>query len=78
MRTTVTFEDDVAALLKREMKRRGAGLKQLVNDALRIGLTATPPKRKRYKHKPLSGGELLIPIDNVWEAIAIAEGDDYK
>ncbi len=78
MRTTVTFDDDVAALLKQEMKRRGAGLKELVNQALRVGLTAPKPKRRRYKQKVLASGKVFIPTENVWEAIALAEGDDHK
>jgi hypothetical protein len=78
MRTTVTFEDDVAALLKREMKRRGAGLKELVNDALRVGLAAPPRRRKRYRHKVFKTGKPRIPIDNVAEALAFAEGEAFK
>jgi len=38
MRTTLTLDDDVAALLKREERARGLSFKQLVNDALRRGL----------------------------------------
>ena len=35
MRTTLTLEDDVAALLTREMKRRKAGLESVINETLR-------------------------------------------
>ena len=40
MRTTLTLDDDVAAKLQAEMRRRGVSLKQIVNETLRIGLTA--------------------------------------
>ncbi|MGO9830433.1 MAG: hypothetical protein ACLPJH_09855 [Myxococcaceae bacterium] len=40
MRTTVTIEADVAALLKSAMKRTGASFKEALNDALRRGLSS--------------------------------------
>ena len=38
MRTTLTIDDDVAAMIKRESKRKGLSFKELVNAALRRGL----------------------------------------
>jgi hypothetical protein len=38
MRTTLTLDDDVAALLDRRAKLTGLSFKQVVNDALRSGL----------------------------------------
>ena len=38
MRTTMTLEPDVAERLRQEMRKRGLGMKAMVNDALRIGL----------------------------------------
>ncbi len=40
MRTTLTIDDDVAAMLKRESRRKGLSFKELVNSALRRGLAA--------------------------------------
>jgi hypothetical protein len=40
MRTTLTIDDDLAAILKRESRRRGISYKELVNTALRRGLLA--------------------------------------
>lgn len=42
MRTTVTLEPDVERLVKREMKSRGIGFKEALNDALRTGLGGEP------------------------------------
>jgi len=42
MRTTVTLETDVAALLEREMKERRVTFKDAVNDAIRRGLGQGP------------------------------------
>ena len=38
MKTTLTFDDDVAAALERARRTRNASLKDVVNDALRRGL----------------------------------------
>lgn len=38
MRTTVTLDPDVEALLKNAMRERDASFKQVLNDALRQGL----------------------------------------
>jgi hypothetical protein len=38
MRTTLTLDEDVAALLKRGLAGRKDGLKAVVNEALRQGL----------------------------------------
>ena len=51
MRTTLTLDDDVAALLSRAVKRRGGAFKDTVNEALRLGLEAMarPSPRARYR-----------------------------
>ena len=38
MRTTVTLDPDVQALLKKAMRTRDASFKQALNDAVRMGL----------------------------------------
>ena len=40
MRTTVTLDPDVEALLRRAMRERGASFKQVLNDAVRDGPVA--------------------------------------
>ncbi|MEX2034558.1 MAG: CopG family transcriptional regulator [Xanthobacteraceae bacterium] len=81
MRTTLTIDDDVAIQLERLRRERDASLKDIVNDALRRGvreLEAKPKTRKPFRMKTFDGGEQLIPIDNVAEAIALIEGEDHK
>ncbi len=58
MRTTLTIDDDVAALLKKENRRANEPMKQTVNRALRSGLlqAANPPRPKRFVVKPLDLG----------------------
>jgi hypothetical protein len=80
MRTTLTIDDDVAVRLERLRRERDASLKDVVNDVLRRGLDvdARPKPRKPFKMKTYDCGELLFPIDNVAEALAYAEGEDFK
>jgi hypothetical protein len=42
MRTTVTLDPDIEALVKRMMAERGLSFKEAVNAAIRAGLTAGP------------------------------------
>lgn len=79
MRTTLTLDDDVAVLLKREVEKRKLSFKEVLNEALRAGLTAPKkPARKRYKTPSFNSGPPLFPIDNVAEALAYAEGENFK
>jgi hypothetical protein len=52
MRTTLTLEPDVAALLEKEVHRQRKPLKQIVNDALRRALTGVRPKMEPYRVAP--------------------------
>ena len=80
MRTTLTLEPDVAAELKRLRRESGRPWKAIVNEVLRAGLERENGGRQHrpYKFQTFNLGEQLIPIDDVWGAIAIAEGDDYR
>ncbi|MBI1948665.1 MAG: antitoxin [Deltaproteobacteria bacterium] len=49
MRTTLTLDPDVAALLEQEAHRLRQPFKQVVNDALRRGLTRRPQRKKRLQ-----------------------------
>jgi len=82
MRTTLTIDDDVAALLERLRKTRKISFKTLVNEALRQGLKemTTPPRPgKPYKTRSVSLGSCLIgSLDDISEALAVAEGEDFR
>ena len=79
MRTTLSLDDDVAALLARIRKARRAGLKNLVNEALRRGLQemAAPQRRSApYRTPSVSLGACLVgSIDDVAEVTQVAEGE---
>jgi hypothetical protein len=82
MRTTLTLDDDVAAALERLRKSRKASLKDLLNDALRRGLkdmSRRTKQRERFRTRSVALGQLRIAgLDNIGEALAIAEGEAYK
>jgi hypothetical protein len=81
MRTTLTVDDDVAAVLERLRKTRNTSLKAVVNEALRRGvkeMESGPKQRKPFRTRTVSLGAPKIPLDNVAESLAIAEGEWYR
>lgn len=82
MRTTLTLDDDVAAMLRRAQQLRKAGLKQIVNESLREGLArmmAPKARGKRYQIKPMNLGRCrLAGLDDITEALALSEGEGFR
>jgi len=82
MRTTLSLDDDVAALLTRVRKARKADFKTVVNEALRQGLAEmAAPKlpQKPYRTPSRDAGALLVgDIDDVSEALVRAEGEAFR
>ena len=82
MRTTLTLDDDIAALLQRLRERRKASLKTVVNEALRAGLKQIQaPSRPQHRHRTTVvslGACLPENLDGVTEALAIAEGETFR
>ena len=82
MRTTLTLDEDVAALLERVRKARKTGLKHTVNEALRQGLRqmTTPPKERRPYRTPSTdlGPSLVGSLDNIGQVLEIAEGPRHR
>ena len=83
MRTTLTLDPDVAALLRRTHGSRGGSFKALVNEALRQGLRrmSTPPldRSARYRTPTANlGGCLHASLDDVAEVLAVADGERFR
>ena len=82
MRTTLTLEDDVAKLLMHTRQIRKTSLKQVVNEAMRLGLLAMSApvgRRRRFKTQSVDLGECLMGnVDDVAEALAVAEGEAFR
>ena len=81
MRTTVTLEDDVAKELARLAKEEGLPPKQVINTAVRefIGRRRRKAPASGYLTPTVDLGPCLIgSLDDVHEALALAEGDDAR
>jgi hypothetical protein len=52
MRTTLTLDPDVARMLEEEAHRRRVSFKEVVNDALRRGLSRSSEKVPRFRVTP--------------------------
>lgn len=82
MRTTLTLEDDVAALLERVQKSKKIGLKEAINEALRNGfqqMLVPAQPAKPFKTKSVDLGRCLIGnIDDTAEALALGEGEHFR
>lgn len=80
MRTTLSLDDDVAEILKGEMRRSGSSLKETVNQLLRLGFVASKQKvRKHFKITPRPMG--LPPglsYDNIGELLEAIEGPAHQ
>lgn len=82
MRTTLTLDDDVAVKLEEARERLDATLKQVVNEALRIGLREMerPPRDPEPYETPTAslGGCRVPELDDVSGALALAEGEAFR
>jgi hypothetical protein len=80
MRTTLTIDDDIAVELERFQRERGRTLKDIINEALRHGLREmrARPEREPFRTAAHDMGKFLVNVDNVAEAIAHAEGENFK
>jgi len=83
VRTTLTLDDDVVALLEQERRKRKARLRDIVNEALREGLSrARRPadrRRREFRTKTVSLGRCLAgSLDDVAEVLAVPEGDRFR
>lgn len=79
MRTTISLDEDVAKLLRHEIRRSGTSLKAAVNHFLRLGLMAGKPDRKQFSvHPRVLGLPPGLSYDNVEDLIEAIEGPTHK
>lgn len=81
MRTTLTLDDDVAARIEQLRMKQRKPLKTVVNDVLRRGLSEVMQVRETrpvYHTRSVAMGRCRLPnVDDVAEALAVAEGEDH-
>lgn len=76
MRTTITFEEDVAAAVTRLQRQEGVGISEAVNRLIRAGLL-----RERHRVKFVqrtSAMKARIDVTNVAEALEVLEGPSAR
>lgn len=77
MRTTITLEPDVQALIRNVMKERGISFKEALNAAVRAGLTQGKPKRRSFVQKSYSlGGDRNFRWEKALEIAAAMEDEE--
>jgi hypothetical protein len=76
MRTTITLDPDVAALVQRAMRERGRSFKETVNDMLRkaSGDSGAVPASTAA----ISMGEPAIPLDHALRVAAELEDAELR
>jgi hypothetical protein len=72
MRTTVTLDPDVAALLKKAMRERGISFKEALNNAVRDGLSTTMRLRHGEKYRTPTFRIGFRPEVNLVKALQLA------
>jgi hypothetical protein len=81
IRTTVTLDDDVVALVKRESQSRGASFRDTLNDLLRAALVGidNQPRRGGLGIKPAPiGRKPELNYDNIESLIEYGEGERHR
>ena len=82
MRTTLTIDDDVANLLRKEIRRSGASFKETVNEYLCIGLNARqatkPPRKFVVRARNMGSLRPGISLDSISELLERIEGPLHR
>jgi hypothetical protein len=77
MRTTVTLEPDVKALIDKAMKERGISFKEALNSAVRAGLTQAKQNNPAFVQKTFSlGSEQNFRWDKALETASAMEDEE--
>lgn len=75
MRTTVTLDPDVAALIRQRMRELGISFKQAVNDAIRASVK--PPSRaKPFRLHTAAMGKPSVNLDRALQLAAEIEDEE--
>lgn len=81
MRTTLTIDDDLAGLLKRRARELDQPFKQVVNSALRRGLTEVPsgiaPQKITVRPHDFGATRPGIDTDRLNQLVDELETDDF-
>ncbi len=76
MRTTVTLDPDVEALLNRLRRERGLSFKEAVNHAIRLALAGSGPRTDEQMPTYAMGFDPRINLDKALALAAAMEDDE--
>lgn len=77
MRTTITLDPDVQALIRTAMKERGISFKEALNSAVRAGMTHGKTRRRSFIQKSYRlGSDRNFRWDKALEAAAAMEDEE--
>ena len=71
VRTTVTLDEDVSAMLRAVARERGVSFKEALNDAVRAGLARSTRTRRAYRLPARAMG--FRPTANLDQALRLAD-----
>jgi hypothetical protein len=75
MRTTVTLDPDVAALIRRRMRELRVSFKQAVNDAIRAGV-APQARSEPFRVQTAAMGKPSVNLDRALQLAAESEDEE--
>lgn len=78
-RTTVTLDDDVASKLDHEARRSGTPFREVLNGALRRGLTPErAATKKKFKVRPRNLGVPRVTLDSTSHVLEVLDALERK
>lgn len=78
MRTTLTLEPDVSAMIERELTEKNTTLKSVINERLRRGYAAESSRQVCEIPAPMKLGKPLVAnFDNIAEVLELIENDPH-
>ena len=76
MRTTVTLDPDVESLLRQEVRRRGEPFKQVLNNALRVGLRGLDRRSEAFEPLTFDMGKPRVDLTKAMALASELEDDE--
>jgi hypothetical protein len=76
MRTTVTLDSDVESMLRKEVRRTGEPFKQLLNDAIRVGLRSMRRPAEAFEPLIFDMGKPRVDLTKASSLAAELEDDE--
>lgn len=76
MRTTITLDPDTAALVQKDMQRRGVTFKEAVNSAIRAGLAPSQEPGSAFRTRGVAMGTPTVDLDRAVQIAGALEDDE--